>query len=169
MSPLAGDAVEPVEVFVGIGSNIEPRVHVPDALAALRHHFGPLDVSTMYRCPAVGITGNDFINLVVVFESTESIESVQQTLRVIEGDCGRDRAARDGSRTMDLDMLLFGESVFDNGEIRVPRADIVEYAFVLRPLAQMRPTAIHPVLGRSYADLWANFDDRDQPLTEITL
>lgn len=159
----------PVEVFVGIGSNIEPREHVAQALTALRHHFGGLDVSTIYSCPSVGFSGNDFVNLVVGFQSTASIEAVQQTLRVIESDCGRDRSARDGSRTMDLDMLLFGETVFDNGDIRVPRADILEYAFVLRPLAQMRPAAMHPVLGRSYADLWAHFDADDQPLTAIRL
>lgn len=169
MSRTADDTTPAVEVFVGIGSNIDPGVHVPEALAALTHHFGALDVSTVYRCPAVGFAGNDFVNLVVAFESTWTIEAVQQTLRRIEADCGRNRAARDGSRTMDLDMLLYGDTVFDNGDIRVPRADIVKYAFVLRPLAQMRPAAIHPVLGRSYADLWADFDDRDQPLTEITL
>jgi len=161
--------VAAVEVFVGMGSNIEPRVHVPDALAGLRAAFGILDVSPVYRCPAVGFSGNDFVNLVVAFQSSDAVEDVQAQLRGIEAACGRHRGAGDGSRTMDLDMLLFGQAIFDNGDIRVPRSDIVEYAFVLRPLAQMRPTGQHPVLGQTYGELWAAFDDSDQPLTQIEI
>ncbi|MDA3921807.1 MAG: 2-amino-4-hydroxy-6-hydroxymethyldihydropteridine diphosphokinase [Salinisphaera sp.] len=157
------------EVFVGMGSNIEPAVHVPEALAALSAVFGELDVSPIYRCPAVGFNGHDFVNLVVAFESADDIGDVQRQLRRIEADCGRRQVVREGSRTMDLDMLLFGNTVFDNGDIRVPRADILDYAFVLRPLSDMRPQALHPVLARSYADLWAAFDAADQPLTEISL
>lgn len=157
------------EVVVGIGSNIEPERHVREALAALAVRFGTLDISPAYACPAVGFSGADFVNLVVAFEADESIASVQAGLRDIEAACGRDRAARDGSRTMDLDMLLFGDAVFDDGDIRVPRADILDYAFVLRPLAEIRPASRHPTDGRAYRDLWAAFDKPGQPLTQISL
>lgn len=157
------------EVVVGVGSNIEPRRHVCAALERLAERFGRLDVSPVYSCPAVGFSGADFVNLVVAFDTDEPIEAVQAGLRAIEAEGGRDLAARDGSRTLDLDMLLFGDTVFDNGDIRVPRADILDYAFVLRPLAEMRPQAQHPIDGRSYRELWATFDRPDQPLTEITL
>ncbi|MGB7757626.1 MAG: 2-amino-4-hydroxy-6-hydroxymethyldihydropteridine diphosphokinase [Salinisphaera sp.] len=157
------------EVVVGMGSNIEPERHVRAALGQLAERFGALDVSPIYTCPAVGFSGADFVNLVVAFETDEPIETVQAGLREIEAAGGRDRAGRDGSRTMDLDMLLFGDRVFDNGDIRVPRADILEYAFVLRPLAEIRPHARHPGNGRSYRELWAAFDRSGQPLTEISL
>lgn len=157
------------EVAVGIGSNIQPEQHVPVAIERLRARFGALDVSPIYTCPAVGFAGADFVNLVVVFDAAETIEAVQAGLREIEAAGGRDRGGRDGSRTIDLDMLLFGDRVFDNGDIRVPRADILDYAFVLRPLAEIRPEARHPVDGRSYRELWAVFDRPGQPLTEITL
>lgn len=157
------------EVVVGMGSNIEPERHVRAALEQLAERFGTLDVSPVYTCPAVGFSGADFVNLVVAFESGEPIETVQAGLREIEAAGGRDRAAHDGSRTMDLDMLLFGDTVFDNGDIRVPRADILDYAFVLRPLAEIRPDARHPSDGRSYRELWAAFDRSGQPLTEISL
>lgn len=157
------------EVFVGMGSNIEPAVHVPEGLAALEKTFGRLEISAIYRCPAVGFDGHEFVNLVVAFEVDSEIADVQWQLRSIEADCGRRQRVRDGSRTMDLDMLLFGETIFNNGDIRVPRADILEYAFVLRPLAEMRPQGKHPTSGRRYADLWASFDATDQPLTEISL
>lgn len=66
-------------------------------------------------------------------------------------------------------MLLFGAAVFDNGDIRVPRADILEYAFVLRPLADLRPMLRHPTVGRTYRELWAAFNAAGQPLTRIAL
>lgn len=158
------------EVAVGVGSNIEPGRYVPATLERLRARFGVLDVSPIYSCPAVGFSGADFVNLVVAFQSAEPIEAVQAGLRAIEAAGGRNRAARgDGSRTMDLDMLLFGDRVLDNGDIRVPRADILEYAFVLRPLADIRPQARHPIDGRRYRELWEAFDQPGQPLTEITL
>ena len=157
------------EVVIGMGSNIDPERNVRAALDRLAQRFGALDVSPIYTCPAVGFSGADFVNLVVAFHSDEPIESVQNGLREIEAAGGRNRAARDGSRTLDLDMLLFGESVFDNGDIRVPRADILDYAFVLRPLADIRPDARHPTDGRHYRELWAGFDRPGQPLTEISL
>lgn len=157
------------EVVVGVGSNIEPERHVRAALGRLAERFGAIDVSPIYTCPAVGFSGADFVNLVVAFDTGESIGAVQAGLRAIEADGGRDLAVRDGSRTLDLDMLLFGDIVFDNGDIRVPRADILDYAFVLRPLAEIRPQARHPIDGRSYRELWAAFDRPGQPLTEITL
>lgn len=157
------------EVVVGVGSNIEPRRHVRAALEWLAERFGALDVSPIYTCPAVGFAGADFVNLVVAFTVDEPIESVQAGLREIEAAGGRHRAGRDGSRTLDLDMLLYGARVFDNGDIRVPRADILDYAFVLRPLAEIRPTSRHPTDGRTYRELWAVFDRPGQPLTELSL
>lgn len=157
------------EVVVGVGSNIEPERHVRTGLDRLSARFGALDVSPAYRCPAVGFSGADFINLVVAFQADEPIEAVQAGLREIEAAGGRDGGARDGSRTLDLDMLLFGDQVFDNGDIRVPRADILDYAFVLRPLADIRPDARHPIRGVCYRDLWAGFDRPGQPLTVISL
>lgn len=157
------------EVVIGIGSNIAPERHVQAALERLAERFGALDVSPIYRCPAVGFSGADFVNLVVAFESDEAIDVVQAGLREIEAAGGRDRAARDGARTIDLDMLLFGDIVFDNGDIRVPRADILDYAFVLRPLADIRPDARHPTDGRTYRELWRAFDRPGQPLSEISL
>ncbi|MES1955581.1 2-amino-4-hydroxy-6-hydroxymethyldihydropteridine diphosphokinase [Salinisphaera hydrothermalis] len=157
------------EVVIGMGSNIDPERNVRAALDRLAQRFGTLDVSPIYTCPAVGFSGADFVNLVVAFDSDEPIEAVQNGLREIEAAGGRNRAARDGSRTLDLDMLLFGDAVFDNGDIRVPRADILDYAFVLRPLADMWPDARHPTDGRTYRELWHAFDRPGQPLTEISL
>lgn len=157
------------EVVVGVGSNIRPERHVCEALQRLKKHFGELDVSPAYRCPAVGFSGADFINLVVAFDSEKPIEEVQRVLRQIEAAGKRTRGEHSSSRTIDLDMLLYGDRIFDNGDIRVPRADILDYAFVLKPLAEIRPAGIHPRDGRSYRDLWTAFSRSNQPLTQVVL
>lgn len=153
-----------VHAFVGIGSNIEPRVHVPHALQLLGEQYGPLTVSPVYSCPAVGFDGPAFLNLVVGFDTDADAPSVAQALRCIEAHCGRDRSVSSASRTMDLDLLLYGDLVSDEPETRVPRDDILRYAFTLKPLVDIAPDARHPTDGRSYAQLWAAFDDADQPL-----
>ncbi|MBH04415.1 MAG: 2-amino-4-hydroxy-6-hydroxymethyldihydropteridine diphosphokinase [Xanthomonadales bacterium] len=156
-----------VDIAVGIGSNIDPSRYIPAALEALRARFGTLEVSTLYRCPAVGFDGADFINLVVMFSTGAPIEQVQTALRDIETENGRAQRARDGSRTLDLDLLLYGATIHDDGTIRVPRADIIDYAFVLAPLAELRPQGVHPSLGRTYAALWADENAPRQPLIAI--
>lgn len=155
--------------FVGIGSNIQPHAHVPLALELLERSFTVTDISPIYSCPAVGFDGADFVNLVVAFETDRDVIELQSELRDIEAACGRDRAERQASRTMDIDLLLFDDAVIDEPGLTLPRADILEYAFVLRPLAEIAPDARHPVSGIRYARLWAAFDDRAQPLTRIEL
>lgn len=158
-----------VSVFVGVGSNIEPFVHVPRALRLLEQRFGALRVSQAYRCPAVGFDGEPFVNLVVGLETTEPPLAVTLALRDIEQQCGRNRNEKMRSRTLDLDLLLHGNRIVERDGLHLPRRDILEYAFVLKPLAAMIPDQVHPVAGRSYADLWADFDASEQPLTAVDL
>lgn len=156
-------------VFVGLGSNIRPRVHIPQALRLLDRRFGSLRLSQTYECPAVGFAGAAFLNLVVGFQSAEAPLDVVYALRGIEQQCGRSRREKMRSRTMDLDLLLYGDQVLDDPDIRVPRNDIQRYAFVLKPLAELAPDAKHPVTGVRFADLWAEFDSSGQPLTPVNL
>lgn len=156
-----------VAVFVGIGSNIEPRTHIPRALGLLEQRFGGLRVSRFYECPAVGFDGDPFVNLVAGFDSNEPPLDVVRGLRAIERQCGRSRSEKMRSRTMDLDLLLYGDHILDDADLRVPRSDILCYAFVLKPLAELIPDARHPVNGVRYADLWAAFDAGEQPLTPV--
>ena len=155
-------------VYVSIGSNVEPEPHVRSAIRALRAGFGPLIVSPVYRSRAVGFDGDDFLNLVVGFDTARDPGAVQAGLRRIEADNGRVRgAARFAPRTLDLDLLTYGDQVIEAEGLSVPRAEIVRYAFVLRPLADIAATERHPVDGRSYAELWAAFDASGQPLHAI--
>lgn len=141
------------EVFVGFGSNIEPLLHLRDALNALRERFGELSCSSVYRSPPYGFVGDDFLNLVGVFLSDAGPEAVEAVLTSIEHAGGRIRSgARFTARTLDLDLLAYGACVVP--ALRLPRDDILRYPFVLAPLAELAPNFCHPVTGALAADAW---------------
>lgn len=146
-------------VFLSVGSNVERETNVPGGLRALRRRFGPLAVSTVYQCPAVGFEGEDFYNLAVAFDSEEPIDDVHRALHRIEDRFGRDREQPKFSpRTLDIDLLLYGDRVFRDGRLVLPRPEIERVAFVLAPLAELAPRLVHPVTGESLQAMWASFD-----------
>lgn len=155
------------EVLVGFGSNIEPEANLRSALDRLRREFGPLRVSDVYRSPALGFTGPDFLNLVALFDSNAGPAAVEAVLSAVERAGGRDDE-RSGSRTLDLDLLLYGACV-DAGQ-RLPREDVLLYPFVLAPLVDLVPDLRHPVTGVRLADAWAAKAACERPeLTRVEL
>jgi 2-amino-4-hydroxy-6-hydroxymethyldihydropteridine diphosphokinase len=156
------------EVFVSLGSNIEPGRHLPAGIAALRQAFGEVRVSTIYRCPAVGFDGPDFHNAVAAFEAAEPVEAVAATLRRIEEAAGRERSdVKFSSRTLDLDLLLYGDAIFHDRGLDIPRGEITRYAFVLGPLAELAPDRRHPLTGERFDQLWQAFDHAGQSLVPL--
>jgi 2-amino-4-hydroxy-6-hydroxymethyldihydropteridine diphosphokinase len=157
-------------VYVGIGSNIEPERHIRSALAALRRRFGPLTVSTVYANPAVGFAGDDFFNLVAGFETTLPVRTVAADLRNIEWDHRhRGDGPKLGPRALDLDLLLYDDLILREDGLCIPRYEIVRHAFVLKPLAEVAGDRHHPLLGTTFAELWATFDQSREPLTPVAL
>lgn len=157
-----------VEVYVSAGGNIDPETHLKTACRALEQRFGPLTVSSVYRTAAVGFDGDDFLNLVLTFTTDNDIHAVNAELVCLEEAAGRDRSAGSfSSRTLDLDLLLYGQAVFSEGKLRVPREDILKYAFVLAPLAEMAPKLRHPVSGRTMQELWEEFDHDAQQIERV--
>jgi 2-amino-4-hydroxy-6-hydroxymethyldihydropteridine diphosphokinase len=147
------------EVFLSIGSNIDRERHIPSALRELERRFGTLAVSSVYETAAVGFEGPAFHNLVVGFETEHSIPEIAEILTEIEELHGRTRQCKKfSSRTLDLDLLLYGDAVLREGKLNLPRDEITRYAFVLEPLAEIAPDRRHPVTGQSYQALWAGFD-----------
>jgi len=145
-------------IFISIGSNIEPDKNIRGAVGALRDAYGALTLSRVYESAPQGFSGDNFYNLVAAFDSTESVEAVKARLAAIEDAHGRKRADRRlASRTLDLDLLLYGDLVLHHGGIDLPRADIREYAFVLAPLAEIAPNLRHPETNESYKTMWKNF------------
>ncbi len=159
-----------VDVYVAVGSNVEPLHNVRRALALLRERFGELVVSKAYRNPAVGFDGDDFVNLVIGLRTARGVHEVRATLQEIEEACGRRRdAPKWASRRMDLDILLYGDCVADGPDLKLPRPDLLRRAYMLRPLAEIAGPVVHPLARQTVAGLWQAFDRDAHPLTEIAI
>ncbi len=142
-------------VHVGLGSNVERETRLRQAVAALRERFGEIDLSPVYNSAAVGFDGYDFLNLVVGLDTELGVEQVAASFRDIENQLGRDRSLpKYASRSIDLDILTYGDQVFDLPGIRIPRPEILQNAFVLKPLQDLAPDSPHPETGQTYAILW---------------
>lgn len=148
-----------VEVYVSAGSNVEPRANLTTALDLMRERFGPLSVSTVYRNKSEGFEGDDFFNLVAGFETTAPAREVSEALHAIETACGRERdVPKFSDRTLDLDLLLYGDHVIREEHLRVPREEMLRRVFMLRPLAELAGFRRHPESGVPLAELWKDFD-----------
>lgn len=146
-------------VYVGIGSNIDRENSIRGAVRELTVHFGSLTLSPVYESKALGFEGENFFNLVAGFDSVEPIEQIEETLSRIELRLGRVRQEnRFSARTLDLDLLLYGDAVRHDSKVNLPHPDIRRYAFVLRPLADIAPDLRHPETGRTCAEMWQQFD-----------
>ncbi|HEY1991789.1 MAG TPA: 2-amino-4-hydroxy-6-hydroxymethyldihydropteridine diphosphokinase [Gammaproteobacteria bacterium] len=155
-------------VYVALGSNVEPERHLAMAVQAMRGRFGALTLSPIYRNQAIGFAGEDFLNAVAGFDNELGVPGLQAALDQIERDCGRQRgAARFAPRTLDLDLLLYGDTV--DAAAKLPRSEILKYNFMLKPLADIAAAEHHPETGRSYAEHWAAFRGEGGELTAVTL
>lgn len=156
------------KVYVSIGSNIDRERNVEHALVDLHQTYGELEQSRTYETQAVGFDGDAFYNLVVAFNTDESPQNVATHLRDIEDAHGRDRSGgKFSSRNMDLDLLLYDDLVLEEEDLRLPRKEILEYAFVLKPLAEIAGEMRHPVTGFSFTAIWDQFDPTAQPMWPV--
>lgn len=145
-------------VWVSVGSNIDRERHTRAALEELRAMFGDLVVSPLYETHAVGFEGDAFYNLVVGFDTELPPSRLHDLLREIESRNGRVRGGeRLAPRTIDLDLLTYGDALTDEGGKRLPRDEILRYAFVLAPLADVAGDERHPQLDETYRSLWERF------------
>lgn len=155
--------------FVSIGSNIDKDYNVRQSIKALAKQFGKLTVSSVYESDPVGFTGDSFYNVVVKFETDLDVSTVSKHLREIELVQGRTRECKKfSSRTIDLDLILFGDLITTEQGLQIPRDDIVNYSFVLEPLAEIAGNFHHPISGISYSELWKNFDKTNLAQTKIS-
>jgi 2-amino-4-hydroxy-6-hydroxymethyldihydropteridine diphosphokinase len=157
------------QVYVAAGSNVDPLANLPRALNELRKHYR-MTLSPAYRNQAVGFEGEDFINLVVGFDTNDSISAVISHLHDAEAACGRPRdAAKWAPRTMDLDLLLYGDHVTSEQNLKLPRPDLLKRPYMLRPMAELAPDYRHPVVGKTMRELWNQFDGAAHLMQPIAL
>ena len=156
------------KVFIGVGSNIDRERSVRAGVAELKQSYGEVQLSTVYESDAVGFEGDPFYNLVAAFDTDDSVDQVVANLSDIEDRHGRLRnGERFAARTLDLDLLLFGDAIITAEKYHVPRDEIPRYAFVLWPLSEVAPQMKHPETRESFVQMWAKFDKRNQPLRPI--
>ncbi|MFV8819700.1 2-amino-4-hydroxy-6-hydroxymethyldihydropteridine diphosphokinase [Haliea sp. E17] len=146
-------------VYLGLGSNIERERYITAGLDALADRFGELALSPVYDCPAVGFAGQPFLNLVVGIDTDLGVGALARELRHVEIEHGRAaQAPRYSPRQLDIDILTYDDLSGLVEGVTLPRGELVENAFVLRPMADLAPEALHPLLGQSYRQLWSEFD-----------
>jgi 2-amino-4-hydroxy-6-hydroxymethyldihydropteridine diphosphokinase len=144
------------KIHINIGSNKNRSHNIRLAINELEKHFTDIVVSSIFESPSEGFKGNDFYNLGVNTTTLMTGKEVVTTLRSIETSLGRDRTLpKFSSRIIDLDLVLYDDLVIDT--LNVPRDDIIKYAFVLAPLAEISPEEIHPIEKNTYSNLWSTF------------
>ena len=152
-------------VYLGLGSNIRPEENLSLAVRELRLYYDRVEVSSVYRSAAIGFEGDDFLNLVLRIQSEETPVEICDEIERLHNLAGRDRGNdKWAARPLDIDLLLYDDRVIDERPVRVPRSDILEYSFVLRPLAELAPGLVHPVTGKTMLTHWQEFDAASQPL-----
>ena len=156
--------------WLSLGSNLEPERNLRAAVAELRTRFGDLSVSPVYRFPAVGFDGPDFLNLAVGLDSDLDPFALNDWLHALEDRRGRRRdAPRYSSRTLDIDIVLFDDLVLDGpGHLEIPRKELVN-AFVLKPLADIAADVREPLSGRTIGALWAASADVNVVIESVDL
>jgi 2-amino-4-hydroxy-6-hydroxymethyldihydropteridine diphosphokinase len=146
-------------IYLGLGSNADAERNLRLAVRELRRRFGDLELSPVYQSPPLGFEGDDFLNAVAGLDTDLPPRELLRQLEEIHVIAGRRRDAQKlVSRTLDIDLLLYDQLVVDEPGLRLPRSDVLEYSFVLRPLAELAPGTVHPVTRRSMAEHWRDFE-----------
>ena len=156
--------------YLSLGSNVNARSNLLAGIAALREAFNDVRLSPAYQTRAVGFDGDDFINLAASIETTLQPLELKQFLKKLEDRHGRTRnAAKFSDRTLDIDILLYDDLYLVSPLIEIPRAEIMAFAHVLKPLADLAPDLLHPVCRKTIAGIWQTHSARGTPFKRINL
>lgn len=144
-------------VYLGLGSNLgDRRAHLGHGLRRLDEMFGLTGVSSVWETDPVGYRDQPrFLNLVARVETRAGPAAVLKTVRAIEQERGRERTEKNGPRTLDIDVLLYGGRVVHEEGLDIPHPRMHERAFVLVPLLELDPAVEDPRSGERFAGLEA--------------
>jgi len=144
--------------YISLGSNIEREYHIQAAITELKKLGTGFRVSQIFEAEPVGFCGPNFYNCVAAIDTSLPLDRLQQILKQLELQYGREPdAKKNQSRTLDLDILLFGDVVQDATPV-LPRPDLYKFAFVLLPMMELCPEQAVPGDGRTIAQLWHSFE-----------
>jgi 2-amino-4-hydroxy-6-hydroxymethyldihydropteridine diphosphokinase len=146
--------------YIGIGSNMgDPLNNCHKAIDLINHLDGcrVAEISRFFHTEPVGATSQDwYVNGVIRIETTLGLHELMRSLLSIESGMGRVRRQKWESRIIDLDILLYGNEAIEESDLRVPHPLMHQRRFVIMPMAELNPGLIHPVLGKSMAELMDN-------------
>lgn len=155
-------------IYLGIGSNMDRTRHIVSGLDMLSDALGEMIISSVYESAAVGFDGDPFYNLAVGVESTMELAQLKTLLKTIEDMNGRDRAGpKFSARTLDIDVLTYGDLVGRYEGVLLPRAEITQNAHVLLPMAEIAGELKLPGTDQSYRALWEDYDKTRQQLWTV--
>ena len=141
--------------WLGLGSNVNADTHIRAGIRELEKDFENVSLSPVYASTSVGFDGDDFINLVARVETEMHPLALRDYLRQLEDRFGRKRdVAKFSDRSLDIDILLYDDLVLLSPVLEIPRAEILKFSHVLKPLADLEPGLIHPTELRPMSDIW---------------
>ena len=155
-------------VTLSLGSNIDAYNQLASCLDTLLLEFGDLSLSSVFESEAVGFEGDNFLNMAVGLDTDMTLPDLSSFLKAVEDKHGRDRSQpKFSGRSLDIDILTYGEKKGDFNGIKLPRPEITANAFVLWPLSQISGKQKHPELGLSFTELWEDYDKEEQKLWPV--
>ena len=142
-------------VFVALGSNLGDRpVNLAQALSAMEEFAKVVRRSPVYETAPMYMTEQPrFLNMVVQIQTDHEPRQLLTLLKEAETRLGRESGARYGPRIIDLDIVLYDDQVVDQPNLKIPHPGLTERAYVLRPLCDIAPHIVHPVLGQTMQKL----------------
>ena len=153
-----------ITAYLGLGSNLGDREdNLRGAVSLLRQRVSLIVLSAVYETEPWGYTSQpNFLNLVCAVETGLSPQELLELAQGVERELGRVPTFRYGPRTMDVDILLYGDEVIETPDLRIPHPRFSERAFALVPLAEIAPALVHPVLRKSIAKLLEEVSGREK-------
>ena len=145
-----------INVFLLLGSNLGDRyLFLNQAIELIGRDIGPvLSTSSVYETQSWGKTGApDYLNQVISLQTSLPAQTVLDRVLAIEIILGRKREEKWGSRTIDIDILFYGEAVIDEPDLKIPHPELHNRRFTLEPLAEIAPDLLHPVLCKNILQL----------------
>jgi len=150
-----------MKLFVSIGSNMGKREkYIREAILRLKY-FGKIKCSSIYETAPWGkLNQPDFLNLVCMVETEQNISEIFSFIKSIENDLGRKRIEKWGKRTIDIDILFYGNVIIESEDLVIPHPYITERKFVLVPLNEIAPNFVHPVMKKTVKQMLNECKDK---------
>lgn len=155
-------------VTLGIGSNVDARDNLASCLDMLLLIFHDMALSSVFESEAIGYEGDNYLNMVVSFDTDLKLPEIMAIIKEVERKHGRNpKQARYASTSLDIDLLTYGQKQGNSHGISLPRGEITTNAFVLWPLSQVAPRHKHPLEKKTYKQLWAEYPKDSQKLWPV--